>query len=195
MAAHRLVLAGSGLFVAIVAARLIGEASGGETQFPWPLMLCWMTAAGLIVAGIASVTPDGPPRQFVLLAGAGAALALLGWWFFSDGSAATFRSKGGGETKQDRDTRWTRDTVLTFSYVGMAGLILFSVRSVVPKGPVEGLFQVLGAGTLIACGSLLTGALIGFLFGIPRAGRARTGVADVKLAETCGICYRDVVRL
>jgi len=162
-------LVGGGLFVAIVATRLIGAASGGETQFQWPLMLCWMTAAGLIVAGVASVTPDGPPRQFVLLAGAGAALALLGWWFFSDGSPAMFRSKDGGETKQDRDTRWTRDTVLTFSYVGMAGLVLFSIRSVVPKGPVEGLFQVLGAGTLIACGSLLTGALIGFLFGIPRA--------------------------
>lgn len=136
-----------------------------------PLLVCWGLGGAAIIYGLTQVTPPGNAQLFVGFVGAGALIAFLGWWSFSEFSFGMIGRRRGvqQETAQERDTRWTRDTVLIFCYVGMMGIALFAIRAIVPAGPVESLFRVLGVGVLIACGSLLSGTLLGFLFGIPRA--------------------------
>ena len=163
-------LCGAGLLVFVLGSRFFAEGGPTPIDLPLGLSLCWGGGAASIVIGLTQVTPAGPARWFVLFGSTGAALALLGWRFFAHRRFPTGSEKArDDETQQGKDTRLTRDTVMTFCYVGAGGLVCYSLRYVVPAGPVENMFLVLGAGTLIACGSLLTGALFGFLFGIPRS--------------------------
>ena len=167
-ARNAVILVGAGLILIAVANRFLAGPQPLAARIAWPLLVCWAGGAAFIIAGLTEVTPAGPARQFVLYSTIGVALLLLGWRFFSQQAFVSGLTPK-DESPQQRDTRWTRNTVLTFAAVGTAGVVLYSIRYIVPAGPVEGMFRVLGAGTLIGCGSLLTGALFGFLFGIPRA--------------------------
>jgi hypothetical protein len=179
---NAIVLCGAGLLAIFLGARFLGAGEPTRVGLAWPLILCWSAAAASIVIGLTEATPAGPARQFVLFGSIGVALALLGWRFFGESRFTNIPiNQPGEETQQDTDTRRTRDILMAFCYVGAAGILLYAVRSVVPAGPVENMFQVLGAGTLVACGSLLSGALFGFLFGIPRA---QTGAAQQPAATS-----------
>ena len=167
--AHSAVLYGGiGLLLAFAGRRFLTTDNQNNATRSLLLVVLYAGGGGLLLTGLALVTPAGPPRQFIGFAGAGALLGLLGWRFLSEravGSPLT-PSK---ETPQQRDTRWTRDLMMTFALAGITGLLLYSVRTLVPAGKVHDFFQVLGGGSILACGSLLAGGLLGFLFGIPRA--------------------------
>jgi hypothetical protein len=73
------------------------------------------------------------------------------------------------ETEQLRNVRWTRDFVLSFIMGGGIVLLVYSLQFLLPKdsGYREALAMV-GAGGLLAIASMMSGALLGFIFGIPR---------------------------
>jgi hypothetical protein len=168
-----LVYLAAAVLLALLARRFVGDGMPrGPLMYTLPLLASWAAGGGLALYGVVQTVPTPRARLSTGLIGAGLLMAVLGWRFLSDAatSAATPVVKGSAkESEQERDTRWTRDTVLTFCYVGAVGVMLFAIRAVVPVGGTEVLLRVLGAGVLIACGALLSGALLGFLFGIPRA--------------------------
>lgn len=76
--------------------------------------------------------------------------------------------------------RWTgnadqtrRDWLLTLWVVLALGMVLLALYASSQSQPLA----VLGAGGAVAVASAMTGAVIGFLFGLPRAGKAGTGEA------------------
>jgi hypothetical protein len=168
-----LVYLAAALLLALFARRFVGDGMPrGPLMYTLPLLASWAAGGGLALYGVVQMVPTPRARLSTGLIGAGLLMAVLGWRFLSDaatGSAAPVVTGSAKESEQERDTRWTRDTVLTFCYVGAVGVVLFAIRAVVPVGGTEVLLRVLGAGVLIACGALLSGALLGFLFGIPRA--------------------------
>lgn len=74
------------------------------------------------------------------------------------------------ESTQERNVRWTRDFLLAFVKIGFISLAFFSSQYLVPN-PYKMMFGVLGGGALLALAALLCGAVLGFIFGIPRARR------------------------
>jgi len=161
----------SGLLVIVLAWRFFEDTKGPAVSQALPLAISWAAGGAAILYGIVQVVPGHGAQLFVGFAGAGTLIAFLGWWLFSDVGLVGLRGRSPArqETPQERDTRWTRDTVLIFCYIGAAGVVLFAIRAVVPVGQPEAMLRSLAVGVLISCGSLLTGALLGFLFGIPRA--------------------------
>jgi hypothetical protein len=156
------------MLLAFLVQRLVGNNLGYIRGRPTLLLVAWSAAGLALVYGISQITPAGPARQFVWFFGLGVVTLLLGWWFSQD-TFALARRRSAGETLQDRDTKWTQSAVLIWCYVGAVGLVLFAIRAVVPAGNVEAMFRILGAGVVIGGGAFLAGALLGFLFGIPRA--------------------------
>ena len=79
-----------------------------------------------------------------------------------------------GETERFRDLRWTRNFVLAFMAIGALALLVYSMQFLLPEASDlrEGL-SLFGAGGLVALASLMAGALVGFIFGIPRFLRER----------------------
>src|SRR6266404_363114 len=80
------------------------------------------------------------------------------------------RSGGASESQQSRDVRFTKDFVLLFVVIGTVFVVFFSLRHITTP-PWSLFWGTLGAGCLLGFAALLCGAVIGFLFGIPRAGR------------------------
>jgi hypothetical protein len=72
------------------------------------------------------------------------------------------------ETADLRDTRWTRNVVVIFTVLGFLGLLILSLSSEGAKGW-TGASLVFGKLGLYAGGCFCVGALVGFLFGIPRS--------------------------
>ena len=70
--------------------------------------------------------------------------------------------------EQEKDLRWTRAGVLFFGGIGLLGLGLYALQYVF-KDRVALICEVAGSGLLIACASCVLGALLGFIFAIPRA--------------------------
>lgn len=69
-----------------------------------------------------------------------------------------------------RDTLWTRNAAFVFAAIGIVGLAFYSSQYLCAQSPrLQVFLDVLGRGVLIACASFLTGVLLGFIFGIPRA--------------------------
>jgi hypothetical protein len=78
------------------------------------------------------------------------------------------------ETEQLRNVRLTRDFVLAFIIGGAIVLLLYSLQFVLPdKSGSREVLALLGAGGLLGMASMMSGALLGFLFGIPRFLRER----------------------
>jgi hypothetical protein len=97
------------------------------------------------------------------------ALIAVGWliWPTSTGRAGSGLP---GESEQMRDTRWTRDGVLVFFYVGCWGVLLCGFQFLAhEEGSARVAFGVLGAAAVTACAASVVGTLLGFLFAIPRA--------------------------
>ena len=69
------------------------------------------------------------------------------------------------ETLDERDTKWTKDTVLTF---GLLGLFVLSL-SIAPPQTWRDTARVFGTAVLFAGAFFGVGALIGFLLGVPRS--------------------------
>jgi hypothetical protein len=72
------------------------------------------------------------------------------------------------ESLDERDTRWTRDTVLSFGILGLLGLLVLSL-SVAPLQTWREAARVFGVAAMYAGAFFGIGAFIGFLFGIPRS--------------------------
>src|SRR5262245_24424303 len=162
------VFAAIGVLILVLGGRFLAVAD--ERANVGPTILLVSTAAGgiAIIYALSQITPAGDARQLVWYGGIGLGALIAGWWFFSDRRFG-LATADAQETPQDRDTRWTRDTVLIWCYIGGFGVLLFGIRAVVPAGAAELLFRTLGAGVILSCSSLLAGGLLGFLFGIPRS--------------------------
>ena len=165
---HAVIASGIGILILVLAHRFLPKSEPSSGGNPL-LMVCWAAAGAAILYGVTQVTPAGPPRQFVAFAGLGSLIAFLGWRFLASHSFSSAPPPDASKDQQERDTRNTSDLLLSFSYVGGFGVLLYSIHAVVPAGQVDDLFRYVGAGLLIACASLIAGALLGFLFGIPRA--------------------------
>jgi hypothetical protein len=81
------------------------------------------------------------------------------------------------ETEQERNTRYTRDFVLTFTGIGAICVFLYAIRSSVPYLWVN----IFGAAALIGSASFAVGSLFGFLFGIPRS--AQNQISEMKSSQ------------
>ncbi len=75
-----------------------------------------------------------------------------------------------GESQQVRDVRWTKNFVLAFVFAGGLLIVCFSLQHVL-NPPWQAVFRSFGAGGLLGFAALLCGAVVGFLFGVPRANR------------------------
>ena len=75
------------------------------------------------------------------------------------------------EADKARDVRWTRQFVFFFSVLGMVGLLAYAFSCWFPASwpKTQEVVSTFGAGLLLAWASFLVGALLGFVFGIPRA--------------------------
>ena len=64
--------------------------------------------------------------------------------------------------------RWARNFVLAFIVQGALALLAYSLQFLLPKSS-DGreVLAVFGAGAMLALASLMAGALVGFVFGIP----------------------------
>ncbi len=74
------------------------------------------------------------------------------------------------ESTQQRNVRWTRNFVLFFVVIGLVALALYSSQYIF-REPYKMVFGVFGGGALLGLAALLCGAVLGFVFGIPRASR------------------------
>jgi hypothetical protein len=101
----------------------------------------------------------------------GIATLIVGvpWILFQNERFLTQLWAGPDETAQLRDVRWTRNFVLAFILAGGAILLLYSLQFALPNGNrLRESLSLFGAGGLLALASLMGGALVGFIFGIPR---------------------------
>jgi hypothetical protein len=92
------------------------------------------------------------------------------------------------ETEQLRNVRWTRDFVLSFIIGGGIVLLIYSLQFLLPKesGSRE-VLALVGAGGLLSMASMMSGALLGFIFGIPRFLREKqTNQAQAKSMPPSG---------
>lgn len=160
-------LSGATLLSFLIASRFASD----ESKLPLSALSSILTAAlggGALIYGVGQTAAHQLIRHTLFFVGVGLAALILAWCvvphLFPRKRANTEKE----ETPQDRDTRSTRNTLLAFCYVGVVGVTLYGLQPVVPFS-YAALLRILGAGILISCCALLTGALFGFLFGIPRA--------------------------
>ncbi len=96
------------------------------------------------------------------------ALVFVIGFFFRGQLGLRWQNPSPEETADLRDTRWTRNVVTLFTVLGVLGLIILSLSSEPSKGW-TGASQVFGKLAIYAGGCFGVGALVGFLFGIPRS--------------------------
>lgn len=94
-------------------------------------------------------------------------LVLVIAFFFRGQLGLRWENPRSQETPEERDTRWTRNVVTLFTVLGVLGLIILSLSGE-PKGW-TGASRVFGNLAIYAGGCFGVGALVGFLFGIPRS--------------------------
>ena len=72
------------------------------------------------------------------------------------------------EDERDKDLRWTKTGFFFFGGFCLGGLLIYSLQYVASEKwrPIA---RIAGSSLLIACASFLIGALLGFIFAIPRA--------------------------
>lgn len=145
--------------------RKAGNSDQVRQSWGWLLL-----AALLVIAGSEFTSQHSNLRAGIggLMATTMLALAWVGWHCFSFHPRG---DAGGGSDESDqlRDTRWTRDGVLVFFYVGAWGVLLFAFQYLMGERPARAVFAALAAATLTASSAAIVGALFGFLFAIPRA--------------------------
>jgi hypothetical protein len=96
-------------------------------------------------------------------------LVLILWWLWA-GRTRTLDRLPSAEKDELRDVRRVKDFVLAFTAGAAAILIVFSLHH---GSQFRNLAGLLGLSGLVAVASLITGATLGLLFGIPRANRER----------------------
>jgi hypothetical protein len=96
------------------------------------------------------------------------------WTFIGENRGAKPIANESEEPEQLRNVRWTRDFVFAFIVGGAIVLLIYSLQFLLPKDSgYREVLALLGAGGLLAMASLMSGALLGFIFGIPRFLRER----------------------
>lgn len=132
----------------------------------------WVLLGCAVLIGVAEYTGLRSELTFGkggFMAAAMLALVAVGWLIWPT-SAARAGAGLAGESEQMRDTRWTRDGVLVFFYVGCWGVLLCGFQFLAHKeGSARLAFGVLGAAAVTACAASVVGTLLGFIFAIPRA--------------------------
>jgi hypothetical protein len=132
----------------------------------------WALLGCAVLIGLAEYTGFRSALTFGkggFMAAAMLALVAVGWLIWPTGAG---RAGAGlpGESEQMRDTRWTRDGVLVFFYVGCWGVLLCGFQFLAHEaGSARVAFGVLGAAAVTACAASVVGTLLGFIFAIPRA--------------------------
>lgn len=139
-----------------------------------PLVRWWhwaMLGCALLI-GVAEYTGQRATLAFGkggFMAASMLALVAVGWLIWPTGTRRAGAALH-GESEQMRDTRWTRDGVLVFFYVGCWGVLLCGFQFLAhERGSARLAFGVLGAAAVTACAASVVGTLLGFLFAIPRA--------------------------
>jgi hypothetical protein len=113
-------------------------------------------------------------QRFYRSFGTGILLLSVLWVVLSNHWLMDQFNSDSDEPEQLRDVRWTRNFVLAFIVGGAVVLLAYSLQFLLPqKGDGREVLSVFGAGALLALASLMTGALVGFVFGIPRSLRER----------------------
>ena len=114
-------------------------------------------------------------QRFFRSIGIGVALMAVAaiWWTRREGTVYTDTARWRGETQQFRDVRRTRDFLLAFTGMTTLFLLVYSSQTIYAGKGIAGALYVFGAGGLLGLASLLSGAILGLLFGIPRSNRER----------------------
>jgi len=73
------------------------------------------------------------------------------------------------ESAEDRDLRWIRTGFFFFGAIAVLGLAVYAAQYCSSSSVWAQLAGIIGSGLLIASASFLLGALLGFIFAIPRA--------------------------
>ena len=115
---------------------------------------------------------EGSLARFARSIGIGT-LVLILWWLWT-GRTRTLDRLPPAEKDELRDVRRVKDFVLAFTAGAAAILIVFSLHH---GSQFRNLAGLLGLSGLVAVASLITGATMGLLFGIPRANRERQSAA------------------
>ncbi len=134
------------------------------------LVLLGSLAAGVVLVALRFVLANPKWANFVTATGAAmCAVTLFIFWFWRSSFGWSEFQPDEGETAGERDTRWTRFTIVVFTIAGLFALLLFSIAAAPSGHRWVDYLQFFGLTLLVACAFFSVGVLLGFLFAIPKS--------------------------